>query len=132
MPSGYRALGRSRDLGRRSFVIILSVTCFSHEKNNSVITLAQCPSLQCGSYFSAELTVRSKEPAKQKVDVDSYAGDSRMFKESVSTYMRRARVVCMGITMLQLSLGGALAPSAFAQEEGGRTLTPIKHVIVIV
>ena len=55
-----------------------------------------------------------------------------MFKESVSTYMRRARVVCIGITMLQLSLGGALAPSAFAQEEGGRTLTPIKHVIVIV
>jgi phospholipase C len=55
-----------------------------------------------------------------------------MLKKRVSKHMHRARIVCIGITTLQLCFGGTVAPSALAQEGRGRTLTLIKHVIVIV
>ena len=60
-------------------------------------------------------------------------GGKRMFQDVVSKYLRRLRLACIGVTVFQLSLGGALAPSAFAQEESSKSaVTPIKHVIVIV
>src|SRR6266853_6333365 len=60
-------------------------------------------------------------------------GGKRMFQDVVSKYLRRLRLACIGVTVFQLSLGGALAPSAFAQDESSKSaVTPIKHDIVIV
>jgi phospholipase C len=56
-----------------------------------------------------------------------------MLKEVISKSLRALRFACIGVTVLQLSLGAAFAPPAFAQEGGSKpTATPIKHVIVIV
>ena len=54
-----------------------------------------------------------------------------MLKKVISTSLRRIRITCIGIILFQFVFGGFLTPSAFAQGRG-QTVTPIKHVIVIV
>ncbi len=46
--------------------------------------------------------------------------------------LRYLRISLASIVLFQLSLGGMLAVPASADEDHGRTETPIKHVIVIV
>src|SRR6202047_224777 len=56
-----------------------------------------------------------------------------MLKDVVFKSLRGLRFACIGITAFQLSLGGALTPPAYAKDKEGKgTVTPIKHVIVIV
>lgn len=55
------------------------------------------------------------------------------FKQLVSKSLHGLRQGFMALTVLQLSLGGPLAGPLRAQEaERGSTLTPIKHVIVLI
>jgi phospholipase C len=53
------------------------------------------------------------------------------FKQFVSKSLHGLRQGLVALTALQLSLGGPLATSVQAQEEG-QTRTPIKHVIVLI
>jgi phospholipase C len=53
------------------------------------------------------------------------------FKQFISKSLHGLRVSLVAATVLQLSLGGPLATSVQAQEEG-QTRTPIKHVIVLI
>src|SRR6201998_4341497 len=53
------------------------------------------------------------------------------FKQFVSKSLHGLRLCLVALTVLQLSLGGPLATSAQAQEEG-QTRTPSKHVIVLI
>src|SRR5690242_3149916 len=53
------------------------------------------------------------------------------FKQSVSNTLHALRVGLVTVTVLQFALGGPLAGSIQAQEEG-QTRTPIKHVIVLI
>ena len=53
------------------------------------------------------------------------------FKQFVSKSLHGLRQGLVALTVLQLSLGGPLATSVQAQEEG-QTRTPIKHVIVLI
>jgi phospholipase C len=53
------------------------------------------------------------------------------FKQFVSKSLHGLRQGLVALTVLQLSLGGPLATSVQAQEEG-QTHTPIKHVIVLI
>src|SRR6266705_3261788 len=83
------------------------------------------PQSPCNAFRASSLGLREPESIFEK------RGDCMSFQQFASKSLHGLRLSLVAVTVLQLSLGGPLASSAQAQEEG-QTRTPIKHLIVLI